>query len=185
MYLTRPLCRHIRAAAAARRPLSASCYRPASHKDRIHPNVEGHREAQRLPNNPHLTNTTSTIVNDVPSVGADKAPPDLIAAVDSSFRPKDSLPENTERMTGGKSEMQVGEMEGASFKVEPLRREGEDPPTMRARLLCKLPLFVASLTSQTKAGSEERWNQICCSPPLPPPTSRRWIMANCASMTTF
>jgi hypothetical protein len=30
----------------------------------------------------------------------------------------------------------VGEMEGASFKVEPLRRTGEDSTTMRARLLC-------------------------------------------------
>ncbi|KAK3945900.1 succinate dehydrogenase assembly factor 2 [Diplogelasinospora grovesii] len=29
----------------------------------------------------------------------------------------------------------VGELEGASFKIEPLRRTGEDPATMRARLL--------------------------------------------------
>jgi hypothetical protein len=49
-------------------------------------------------------------------------------------------------MTGGtqsgdpnkvsQSEYAVGEMEGISFKVEPLRRTGEDLPTMRARLLC-------------------------------------------------
>jgi hypothetical protein len=34
------------------------------------------------------------------------------------------------------SELGVGEMEGASFRVEPLRRTGEDTTTMRARLLC-------------------------------------------------
>ncbi|KUI60606.1 Succinate dehydrogenase assembly factor 2, mitochondrial [Cytospora mali] len=31
-------------------------------------------------------------------------------------------------------EMQVGELEGAKFKIEPLRRTGEDAQTMRARL---------------------------------------------------
>lgn len=100
------------------------------------------------PLNPHLTNTASTIANEMPSVGKNAAPPELIANVDKNFTPKDSAPENTERMTGGtqKSEGQdvsgahkelgVGEMEGAKFKVEPLRRTGEDPNTMRARLLC-------------------------------------------------
>ncbi len=34
-------------------------------------------------------------------------------------------------------ELQVGELEGGSFKIEPLVREGEDAATMRARLLCK------------------------------------------------
>lgn len=34
-------------------------------------------------------------------------------------------------------EMAVGELEGASFKIEPLRRVGEDEKTMRARLVCK------------------------------------------------
>jgi len=33
-------------------------------------------------------------------------------------------------------EFAVGELEGASFKVEPLRRVGEDDKTMRARLVC-------------------------------------------------
>lgn len=33
-------------------------------------------------------------------------------------------------------EMGVGELEGAQFKIEPLRRTGEDPETMRARLTC-------------------------------------------------
>ena len=33
-------------------------------------------------------------------------------------------------------DLDVGELQGASFKIEPLRRVGEDPATMRARLLC-------------------------------------------------
>lgn len=93
-----------------------------------------------------MTNTNSTIANEMPSVGADKAPPELLTSVDPNFVPKDSVPENTERMTGGtqkggpdfgsNAELDVGEMEGAKFKVEPKRRTGEDDNTMRARLLC-------------------------------------------------
>ncbi|KAK4697738.1 succinate dehydrogenase assembly factor 2, partial [Lecanoromycetidae sp. Uapishka_2] len=81
----------------------------------------------------------------MPSVGADKAPPELITSVDPDFVPKDSVPKNTERMTGdtqkggpedgSNAELDVGEMEGAKFKVEPIRRTGEDGNTMRARLL--------------------------------------------------
>lgn len=33
-------------------------------------------------------------------------------------------------------EMAVGEFEGATFTIEPLRRVGEDEKTMRARLVC-------------------------------------------------
>jgi hypothetical protein len=93
-----------------------------------------------------MTNTTSTIANEMPSVGAKKVPPELITSIEPDFAPKDSVPENTERMTSGtqkgapetgvNSEMGVGEMEGAKFKIEPLRRTGEDANTMRARLLC-------------------------------------------------
>lgn len=100
-----------------------------------------------------MTNTTSTIANDVPTVGADKAPPELITSVDPDYVPKDSLPQNTERMTGGtqdpepnkdeKSDLGVGEMEGGKFKIEPLRRTGEDGNTMRARLLCPFHFKVA------------------------------------------
>ena len=82
----------------------------------------------------------------MPSVGADKAPPELISSIDPDFVPKDSVPENTWRMTGetqkgepdsgNNAELGVGEIEGANLKVEPLRRTGEDPATMRARLLC-------------------------------------------------
>lgn len=93
-----------------------------------------------------MTNTNSTITNEMPNIGADKAPPELITSVDPDFVPKDSVPENTERMTGNtqkggpengpNEELGVGEMEGGQFKVEPLRRTGEDGNTMRARLLC-------------------------------------------------
>lgn len=86
----------------------------------------------------------------MPSVGADKAPPEFLSFVDAEANPKDAIPENTERMTGGtqngspetdpNAELGVGEMEGAKFKVEPLRRTGEDANTIRARLLCPLHL---------------------------------------------
>lgn len=36
-------------------------------------------------------------------------------------------------------DLEVGELQGAKFKIEPLRRVGEDPETMRARLVCMLP----------------------------------------------
>ena len=96
---------------------------------------------------PHMTNTTSTIANELPSIGADNPPPELLTNVDPNFVPKDSKPENTDRMTGGtqkpapeggvNSELNVGEIEGGMFRVEPLRRTGEDANTMRARLICK------------------------------------------------
>ena len=118
-----------------------------SNKDRTHSNVDGHRKAQiENPLNPHMTNTNSTISNEMPSLGKDKPPPEFISSVDSKFTPQDSVPENTERMTGGtqkgspesgvNKELDVGEMEDVSFKVEPLERTGEDANTMRARLLC-------------------------------------------------
>ena len=93
-----------------------------------------------------MTNTNSTISNEMPSLGKDKPPPELISSVDDKFTPHDSVPENTERMTGGtqkggaesgvNKELDVGEMEDVSFKVDPLERTGEDANTMRARLLC-------------------------------------------------
>lgn len=108
---------------------------------------ETYRKYQiETPLNPHMTNTTSTITNDIPAVGKDKAPPELVANVDPKFTPKDSEPENTKRMTGGTQESEkvsdetkelgVGELEGAKFKIEPLRRTGEETNTTRARLLC-------------------------------------------------
>ncbi|KAI9823170.1 MAG: succinate dehydrogenase assembly factor 2 [Thelocarpon impressellum] len=125
-----------------RRPLSTSS--PLSAADpatRISPNQPEHGDKQKhKPLNPHMTNTSSTIASDMPSVGADKPPPELLGSVDPDYTPTDSAPKNSERMTagsqnGGKDDLGVGEMEGAQFKVEPLRRTGEDANTMRARLL--------------------------------------------------
>jgi len=146
--------RAVRPALTFSRPLSttprrlAGAGKASEHKD----TVEQHRKIQtEKPLNPHMTNTNSTVSNEMPSVGKQKAPPELISSVDPDFEPKDSAPENTERMTGGTQkgdpeptkgdvkaeagEMGVGEMEGAKFKVEPLRRTGEDVNTMRARLV--------------------------------------------------
>ena len=98
------------------------------------------------PLNPHLTNTTSTIANEFPSLGQDKPPADMLTNVDPNYTPKDSVPENVERMTGGtqpgapgrgpNADLDVGEIQGGTFKVEPHRRSGESEDTMRARLLC-------------------------------------------------
>lgn len=66
----------------------------------------------------------------MPSVGAHEPPPDLLTSVDPNF----SNDTSAQRHTSG--EMGVGELEGAKFKIEPLRRTGEDINTMRARLLC-------------------------------------------------
>lgn len=95
-----------------------------------------------------MTNTNSTFHNDMPKIGKDKPPPEFISSTDPEYIPTDHRPENTEKMTGGTqpgegnssnvspSELGVGEMEGASFRIEPLRRVGEDLATMRSRLLC-------------------------------------------------
>lgn len=125
---------------------------------RAHDTAEAHRKFQtEKPLNPHFTNTNSTIHNEMPSLGADAPPPEMISSAEPGFTPKDAVPENTERMTGGTQgsksedasgankklkgtkELGVGELEGATFKVEPLRRTGEDEATMRARLLCPFP----------------------------------------------
>lgn len=83
------------------------------------------------------------MANDFPKVGNKNAPPELLSSVDPNYKPADPYPGKVEHFTGGrqqpgeqKPELGVGEMEGISFKVEPLRRVGEDPATMRARLLC-------------------------------------------------
>lgn len=118
---------------------------------RANDTAEAYRKFQmEKPLNPHMTNTNSTIANEMPAVGKDNAPPELLTtATESEFTPKDSVPENTERMTGGtqapapesgvNAELDVGEIQGGTFKVEPLRRVGEDVATTRARLLCSYP----------------------------------------------
>lgn len=114
---------------------------------RANDTAEQYRKIQtEKPLNPHMTNTNSTIANEMPPIGRDNAPPEMLTSTDPNFVPKDSVPENTERMTGGtqkpapdsgvNAELDVGEIEGGTFKVEPIRRTGEDAATMRARLLC-------------------------------------------------
>lgn len=156
MTLARIAIRNLRSITATVRTISTSQpYRLAN--EREHETTPSWRETQKSKaTGPHLTNTTSTIANEMPSVGADKAPPELLTSVDPDFVPKDSVPENTARMTGGtqktepengaNSELDVGEMEGAKFKVEPLRRTGEDGNTMRARLLCPFLNFMHHFT---------------------------------------
>jgi hypothetical protein len=107
--------------------------------------AEEHREIQKKrPLNQHVPNTTSTQTDDFPKVGASTSPPEFLSSVDPNYKPADSYPGRIEHLTGGrqppgpqKPELEVGEMEGITFKVEPLKRKGEDATTMRARLLCR------------------------------------------------
>ena len=178
------------------RPFSSALPRFVEQKDREHSNQQAYRDAQTSkPPPPHMTNSNSTIANKMPSVGADSVPPELISSVDPNFTPKDSIPENTERMMGGEQpvepassshsttgqpgedgEMGIGEMEGAQFKVEPLRRTGEDANTMRARLQCTylraafcslISTFLLTSRAQINRANAARSNLICCSQPSP------------------
>ena len=144
---TRRIARRQSTASLPPRWISSTRSRLAEENPRVHSNADEYRKYQKeKTENPHMTNTNSTIHNDMPSLGEDKPPPEMISAVDPNYVPKDKHSENTERMTGGTqpgdpdkvshSDYAVGEMEGISFRVEPLRRAGEDLPTMRARLLC-------------------------------------------------
>ena len=93
-----------------------------------HPTAEDYRKLQReRPLNPDISGTYSTTENKMPSVEAHEPPPDLLPSVDPGFVTSGSSSEG---------EMGVGELQGAKFKIEPLRRTGEDLNTMRARLLC-------------------------------------------------
>ena len=191
MAILRCMARATRSSIVAKRSITTTLPRSlaAPHSNE---GVSEWRDSQReKPTSPHMTNTNSTIANEMPSVGADKAPPELLTSVDPNFTPKDSVPENTERMTGGtqkggpqdgtNAELAVGEMEGANFKVEPIRRTGEDGNTMRARLLC---LFLYTSVSwklltpadihcqyQTRVGKGEPSKVIFSYPPSQTPTS--------------
>ncbi|KAI9726858.1 MAG: succinate dehydrogenase assembly factor 2 [Cirrosporium novae-zelandiae] len=130
------------------RPFSLSTIHFLPKGPEPHSNSQEWQESQKSrPLNPHITNTTSTINNDIPKVGSDNAPPELLSSVDGKYQPRDNVPGNTEHMTGGTQsghgrageggghELKVGELEGASFRIEPLRRTGEDENTLRARLI--------------------------------------------------
>jgi hypothetical protein len=147
MSSARLVLRASRMATRSYRPFSTSTSRLVETNDRHQDTAEQYRKFQmEKPLNPHMTNTNSTIANEMPAVGKDNAPPELLTTTGDKFTPKDSVPENTERMTGGSqsgkpeegenAELDVGEITGGTFKVEPLRRTGEDANTMRARLIC-------------------------------------------------
>ncbi|KAH0841522.1 hypothetical protein FOPE_07104 [Fonsecaea pedrosoi] len=156
--VTRRIAGRQLAASVSRRCISSTSSR-FNENPRVHSNTEEHRKYQKeRADNPHMTNTNSTIHNKMPSVGKDSPPPEMLSSVDSKYIPKDKVPENTDKMTGGtqpgdpnkvsQSEYAVGEMEGISFRVEPLRRTGEDLPTMRARLLCRCTPWDATFCNQ-------------------------------------
>lgn len=122
---------------------SALRFKDPDVNDRAPSTAQGHRDAQtKKTPNPFVPNTTSTMTNDFPSVGSRPAPPEMLNSVDPNYRPADPYPGKIEHFTGGrqdqgaqKPELGVGEMEGITFKVEPLKRVGEDVTTKRARLL--------------------------------------------------
>lgn len=126
------------------RAFGSSSVRSKDLNDRAPSTAPDHRGYQTSePPNQNITNTTSTQTNDFPKVGEKNAPPELLSSVDPNYKPVGTYTGRVEHFTGGlqqrgpqKPELDVGEMEGITFKVEPLRREGEDPNTMRARLLC-------------------------------------------------
>ena len=148
MSAARLVLRSARLAPRIVRPFSTTTARlEDAPKPRRNDNADKWEQIQKeKPINPHMTNTNSTIANEMPSIGKDNVPPEMITSVDGDFIPKDSIPDNTERMTGGtqksapdsgvNSDLDVGEIEGGSFRVEPLRRTGEDLSTIRARLIC-------------------------------------------------
>ena len=130
----------------------------------------------------------------MPKVGADKAPPELLSAVDPDFVPTDAVPKNTEKMTGqtqagesdegpsSSAELGVGEMEGAEFKVEPLRRTGEDVNTMRARLLC--PSFHNVLWGRTTFEQMDA-DWICVEYPTTDQARKRGTLESDLLLSTF
>lgn len=109
------------------------------------------------PLNQFVPNTTSTMTKDFPNVGEKPAPPEMLNSVDPDYRPADPYPGKVEHFTGGrqqrgaqKPELGLGEMEGITFKVEPLKRTGEDVATTRARLLCSFSVpFVPDCPLET------------------------------------
>lgn len=145
--LARPSTSPLSFTRLATRSFGSSAVRPQDSKnenDRAQSTVPQHRANQmEKPPNPVVPNTTSTMTKDFPNVGKKPSPPELLNSVDPNYKPVDTYPGKVEHFTGGrqepgaqKPELGVGEMEGITFKVEPLRRTGEDVSTMRARLLC-------------------------------------------------
>jgi hypothetical protein len=127
-------------------------------------NEEYRAKQASKPANQFVPNTTSTMTKDFPNVGEKPSPPEMLNSVEPNYRPADPYPGKIEHFTGGrqdagaqKPELGVGEMEGITFKVEPLKRVGEEIATKRARLLCSFPPMQTLDMPETKL--------LCIDPP--------------------
>ncbi|OQE08840.1 hypothetical protein PENVUL_c008G09966 [Penicillium vulpinum] len=141
--LARPVPSSLSTIARQNRQFGATALRLKDGSDEAAPEVKAHRANQaNKPPNQFVPHSTSTMTKDFPNVGKKPAPPEMLNSVDPNYRPSDPYPGRIEHFTGGrqddgaqKPELGVGEMEGITFKVEPLKRVGEDLTTKRARLL--------------------------------------------------
>lgn len=149
--------------ASAPRPRSL-CTTSARLADKLgattQPNANPGGSRQHINSDEHRLNETARrgmnpvpeSAEQMPRVGAKAAPPELAGEVQGEGdREGGEMAEGGWGNVGAGSyvqtsgELEVGELEGGSFKVEPLRRTGEDEATIRARLLCAfLPLSVLS-----------------------------------------
>jgi hypothetical protein len=169
MTASRLITRLTRASALSYTPISAlsrsfgsSALRFNDTSDRAAAELKAHRENQtKKQPNQFVPNTTSTMTKDFPKVGEKPSPPEMLNSVDPNYRPADPYPGRIEHFTGGrqdagaqKPELGVGEMEGITFKVEPLKRVNEDVTTMRARLLCTFPELMKPIY-RTKANKDQ------------------------------
>jgi len=100
MSAARLILRSARAVPRIARPFSTSTARFSS-PPRNDTADDYQKIKKEKPLNPHMTNTNSTIANEMPNIGNDSAPPEMITSIDPEFTPKDSVQENTDRMTGG------------------------------------------------------------------------------------
>jgi hypothetical protein len=85
--LTRAILRRTSLAPPSSRFLSSSLQLRAEDNARRHPNADAYGESQKNKANvPHMTNTTSTFDEKMPSIGKDKPPPEFISSVDPNYK---------------------------------------------------------------------------------------------------
>ncbi|KAJ5840702.1 uncharacterized protein N7525_005890 [Penicillium rubens] len=141
--VARPVPSSISTITRLNRQFGTTALRLKDGSDEASPEVKAHRanQANKAPNQ-FVPNTTSTMTKDFVNVGQKPAPPEMLNSANPNYRPSDPYPGRIEHFTGGrqdngaqKPELGVGEMEGITFKVEPLKRVGEELATKRARLL--------------------------------------------------
>lgn len=203
--LTRPSASSYTPISALSRSFGSSALRFNDASDRAAAELQAHRENQtKKQPNQFVPNTTSTMTKDFPNVGNKPSPPEMLNSVDPNYRPADPYPGKIEHFTGGrqdtgaqKPELGVGEMEGITFKVEPLKRVNEDVTTMRARLLCTSPESMnmihrtrANKDQQTRAASAASSNPTSSSQPSQtstcatcPPLNSKSTIASSTKMT--